>query len=928
MAVANSAFGTNLIGDTEVYISSEGQEGFVYLSEEEMDEKDITPWYRKTGMDGISEFWIYAKPKRGYRLEKWQKRDMENGTFYFFNTEQKQKVIKVGTDRFILWACFTPITDPGLFGVPAYFSVYVDGQKVEPDINGDYYIAKGKPVKLTWGDEINCTFDETMAPGDNERFLEFTMPSNNFVLPLTSVTIQDGVTEIKPFAFIGCEKLTNVTIPNTVASIGKQAFMDCNSLKTIIIPNSVTKIGAFAFNRNGLELRGFLSMGGKSPEGEHIDTALEHVYFPGRLEQWYNVSVEYRAFDRDVAIHTLLNIFFNARGHGITPDAQNKFTGEKVIEPEPLTELGYDFGGWYTDEACTEKFDFKNAINNDLWLYAKWTPKENTISFYTGEDGVEIADQKVLTDQKVTKPEPCFYNGEVIEGWYKDKAYNQPYDFNKPVKEPMTLYAKWIKACTVTTKVTNPEGGTCKLLDANGEEVAPGYVYPDKYTLEITSGKNYSFSGTYTTTIRSTGLSTDHNINGINYSEEFDLTQNDLEVNVEFTQTPTVYISAKDDGVATEYSYTLTDGVKPTANSYSDGDALKHVNDENTLTWVDSYNLTLTIDNKKNGCVGTILNNGVNTSITDDQTSYTFEPHGSISISLFFYDRTKNYTLTFKNGDTDHATITQTYGTAVTAPDYPTREGYTFAGWDKPIPTTMPAEDMTITALWKKQITITANSDKQVYNGNPLVNYEYTSTPLEEGDSFESVTITGSQTNVGTSDNVPSAAVIKNAGNEDVTDNYDITYTSGTLEITPKAAIVKADNLMKEHDANDPTLTATITGLAMGDEAGAITYTLSRDKSGTPEGEKAGSYTITPTGEATQGNYTVTYEPGLLTIAPKKGDVNSDESVDETDIQIVTSIIFSGLYISIADVNKDNVVNVADIVTIYDIMNPVFVIDF
>ena len=175
---------------------------------------------------------------------------------------------------------------------------------------------------------------------------------------------------------------------------------------------------------------------------------------------------------------------------------------------------------------------------------------------------------------------------------------------------------------------------------------------------------------------------------------------------------------------------------------------------------------------------------------------------------------------------------------------------------------------------------------------------------------------------------MPSAAVIKNADGDNVTDNYDITYANGTLEVTPKAATVKADNLMKEHSIADPTLTATIIGLATGDDASAITYTLSRDKSGTPEGEKAGSYTITPTGEATQGNYTVTYEPGLLTIAPKKGDVNSDESVDETDIQIVTSIIFSGLYISIADVNKDNVVNVADIVTICDIMNPVFVIDF
>ena len=78
------------------------------------------------------------------------------------------------------------------------------------------------------------------------------------------------------------------------------------------------------------------------------------------------------------------------------------------------------------------------------------------------------------------------------------------------------------------------------------------------------------------------------------------------------------------------------------------------------------------------------------------------------ALTLYPVWNTNKYTITFDtNGGSEIAPITQDYGTEITAPDNPTRKGYTFKGWDKEIPETMPSENITVKAQWKiNQYTI------------------------------------------------------------------------------------------------------------------------------------------------------------------------------------------------------------------------------
>ena len=141
-------------------------------------------------------------------------------------------------------------------------------------------------------------------------------------------------------------------------------------------------------------------------------------------------------------------------------------------------------------------------------------------------------------------------------------------------------------------------------------------------------------------------------------------------------------------------------------------------NKEYWAKWeINQYTVTV---KPENGKADIIITQDYGTPITapDNPTrkGYTFKgwdkeipetmPAENITVKAQW--KINQYTITFDtNGGSEIAPITQDYGTEITAPDNPTRKGYTFKGWDKEIPETMPAENMTVKAQWEiNQYTI------------------------------------------------------------------------------------------------------------------------------------------------------------------------------------------------------------------------------
>lgn len=416
---------------------------------------------------------------------------------------------------------------------------------------------------------------------------------------IETVTLQEGVTKIAEGAFANITTLTTVSMTADVKRICAGAFLGC--------------------------------------------TGLKDVWFDGSFLQWVSISGNFMYNFNYANLHYRCTLTFNMQGHGTAPASQTIWNGNTFTQPaEPPTAQGWTFGGWYSNAACTEEFDFTSAVSDNVTAYAKWTALPQTITFDMKGKGEAVVSQNIMAGETVSEPAHQFVTdaGTLwgIDAWCTDEACTKEYDFSTPVDHSFTLYARWLAAATAVINIHNAtEGCSLSLTDAKGRAVDNnGHLIAGTCTLTVTPASGYSFEGSYTLTDRSSGASESAQTfkGNTTTSRQIDLTTKDVDITVTFGTNPVVSVTVSTDGIAEAGTYTMKDGHNKT---YVDGDDVTAYGD--AAQPADAITLTIN-KNDGVGCALTIVNNGQKSQRTTDTSNYSFTPHGNVTIELFFYDTT------------------------------------------------------------------------------------------------------------------------------------------------------------------------------------------------------------------------------------------------------------------------------------------------
>ena len=363
--------------------------------------------------------------------------------------------------------------------------------------------------------------------------------------------------------------------------------------------------------------------------------------------------------------------------------------GATLPAADDMTYTGHTFKGWYDNENLTGSpvtaIGGAETGNKEYW--AKWEINQYTVTVKPENGKADI----IITQDygtPITAP-TLTREGYTFKGWDKEIPETMPAD-------NITVKAQWeINQYTIAFD-TNGGSEITPITQDYGTKITA----PDKPTR-----KGYTFKGwdkeiPKTMPAENITVKAQWEINP--YTITFD-TNGGSEI-TPITQDYGTEITAPDNPTRKGYTFKGWDKEIP--------ETMPAENITVKAQWeINPY--TITFDTNGGSEIAPITQDyGTEITAPDNPTrkGYTFKgwdkeipktmPAENITVKAQW--EINQYTITFDtNGGSEIAPITQDYGTEITAPADPTRKGYTFKGWDKEIPETMPAENITITARWK-----------------------------------------------------------------------------------------------------------------------------------------------------------------------------------------------------------------------------------
>ena len=213
-----------------------------------------------------------------------------------------------------------------------------------------------------------------------------------------------------------------------------------------------------------------------------------------------------------VTTYQAVTVTFNSNGGSAVEKVVLK-ANSKLSKPSNPTKTGYFFSGWYKDSGLTQEFNFDSTpVQRDTTLYAKWVDRtpgliildpsifdfllnQRTVTF-DSKGGSAVTSQTVSKDSAITKPNDPVRLLADFEGWYTDEALTQAYNFNTPVTEDFTLYAKWRTKKIVQYDST---GGSAIEFDYNGEATPYQIIYTGSPAIQPDDPQmsGFAFAGWY-----------------------------------------------------------------------------------------------------------------------------------------------------------------------------------------------------------------------------------------------------------------------------------------------------------------------------------------------------------------------------------------------------------------------------------------------